>query len=229
MRIASAALWLEAKWRYAESQGLRNGRFDRDSYRGRFHCIGAIAQNLPFHNAPPSTKEMTNPDAGVSKAAAAGRPLYHLRCARCHGERGEGSGNIPSIARGKVQSVSDGELFWFITKGDVPNGMPSWANLPKQQRWHIISYVKNLENAKNAVVTSESANEASSNLPAPKPPFTDYRFEKPGNIRKITLNDLQLRFLRHPPATARNWWLVRMERGRKFPKDFTWSCTRRAR
>jgi hypothetical protein len=55
--------------------------------------------------------------------------------------------------------------------------------------------VKNLENAKNAVVTSESANEASSNLPAPKPPFTDYRFEKPGNIRKITLNDLPTPFL----------------------------------
>jgi mono/diheme cytochrome c family protein len=86
-----------------------------------FTASAAIAQNSPFHNAPPSTKEMTNPDAGDPKAAAAGRPLYHLRCARCHGERGEGSGNIPSIARGKAQSVSDGELFWFITKGDVPN------------------------------------------------------------------------------------------------------------
>ena len=28
------------------------------------------------------------------------------------------------------------------------------------------------------------------NAPAPRPPFTDYRFEKPGTIRKITLEDL---------------------------------------
>jgi glucose/arabinose dehydrogenase len=55
--------------------------------------------------------------------------------------------------------------------------------------------VKTLENAKNTVATSESANEAPSNLPAPKPPFTDYRFEKPENIRKITLNDLPIPFL----------------------------------
>jgi hypothetical protein len=64
-----------------------------------------------------------------------------LRCARFHGERGEGSGNIPSIAHGKSQAASAGELFWFITKHEGENGMPSWATLPKQQRWHIISYV----------------------------------------------------------------------------------------
>jgi len=140
---------------------------------------------------------MANPDTGDAKAAAAGQPLYHLRCSRCHGERGEGSGNIPSIAKGKIQSVSDGELFWFITKGDVPNGMPSWVSLPKQQRWQIISYVKSLGSAKSAASYTSSDNAAvdASNLPPPKPPFTDFRFEKPGNSRKITLNDLPAPFL----------------------------------
>src|ERR1700751_5489682 len=110
---------------------------------------------------------MANPDTGDAKAAAAGQPLYHLHCARCHGERGEGSGNIPSIAKGKIQSVSDGELFWFITKGDVPNGMPSWVSLPKQQRWQIISYVKSLGSAKSAASHTSSDNAAvdASNLP----------------------------------------------------------------
>lgn len=153
------------------------------------------AQNSGFHNAPPSAKEMVNPDEGDPQAAIAGKPLYHLRCARCHGEHGEGSGNIPSIAHGKVQTVSAGELFWFVTKGDVPNGMPSWASLPKQQRWQIISYVKTLGTAKATTVSAPSKPDTTAlNAPPPKPPFTDYRFEKPGNVRKISISDLPAPF-----------------------------------
>ena len=32
------------------------------------------------------------------------------------------------------------------------------------------------------------------NLPPPKPPFTDFRYEKPGQVRKITLKDLPAPF-----------------------------------
>ena len=41
-------------------------------------------------------------------------------------------------------------MFWFVTKGDKPNGMPSWATLPKQQRWQIISYIRTLSGEKAA-------------------------------------------------------------------------------
>ena len=85
------------------------------------------AQNPSFHNAPASAKAMKNPYAGQQLASA--KSAYHLRCANCHGENGEGSGNIPALASGPTQSASDGELFWYITKGDVKNGMPSWETL----------------------------------------------------------------------------------------------------
>jgi len=194
-------------------------------------CIGPLAnaQNSNFHNAPPSTKEMVNPDANDPKAAAAGQPLYHLRCARCHGERGEGSGNIPSIAKGKVQSVSDGELFWFITKGDVPNGMPSWASLPRHQRWHITSYVKALGTAKITASgptgsAKEPANETVPNLPAPKPPFTDFRFEKPETSARSLGVICPHHFLHRRQVTGRRWWLARTARGLKFQKGLKWAC-----
>src|SRR5580704_9110515 len=87
------------------------------------------AQETSFHNAPASAKEMKNPYAGQQGASS--KATYHLRCARCHGENGEGSGNIPALATGKAQSATDGELFWYITKGDVNNGMPSWQTLPR--------------------------------------------------------------------------------------------------
>jgi glucose/arabinose dehydrogenase len=150
------------------------------------------AQDTSFHNAPPSAKEQKNPSEGQHPPSA--KAAYHLRCARCHGENGEGSGNIPALATGKAQGASDGELFWYITKGDVNNGMPAWDTLPPQQRWLIINYIRVLGSskpgsprvplsAKEAVATAEHA-------PPPKPPFTDYRYEKPGKVRKITLRDL---------------------------------------
>jgi len=63
------------------------------------------AQELTFHNAPASAKEQKNPHAGQKTPSE--KALYHLRCARCHGEDGEGSGNIPALASGKAQSASD--------------------------------------------------------------------------------------------------------------------------
>ncbi len=151
------------------------------------------AQNTDFHNAPESAKQLTNPYEGVPEAVQAGKPLYHLRCARCHGERGEGSGNVPALRSGLIRKVTSGEIFWFITKGDPKREMPSWARLPKQQRWKIVSYVKTLSlpqaATSNAALTS-SAKTAKLNLPAPKPPFTDFRYEEPGKVRKITVADL---------------------------------------
>ena len=103
-------------------------------------AFAAHAQN--FHNAPASVKQLKNPYEGQPPAAP--KRLFHLKCARCHGENGEGSGNIPSLTSEKIKSVTPGELFWYITKGDINNGMPSWATLPKRQRWQIVNYVKSL-------------------------------------------------------------------------------------
>jgi glucose/arabinose dehydrogenase len=155
----------------------------------------AKAQNTNFHNAPASAKQLRNPYEG--EPAAAGKPLYHLRCARCHGEHGEGSGNIPPLAEEQLKVVTSGELFWFITKGDVNNGMPSWATLPQRQRWLIVNYAKTLGLRQGEVARNKSAapqRAAQSNAPHPPKPFTDYRFEKPGEIRKITVKDLPAPF-----------------------------------
>ena len=108
----------------------------------------AAAQNANFHNAPASARELKNPYEGQQPPNA--KALFHLRCARCHGENGEGSGNIPPLKAERIKAATPGEIFWFITKGDVPNGMPSWATLPKQQRWQIVSYVQNLGQPRRA-------------------------------------------------------------------------------
>src|SRR5216683_2780482 len=155
----------------------------------------ARAQNSNFHNAPASAKELKNPYEGQQPPNA--RALFHLRCARCHGENGEGSGNIPPLKVERIKAVTPGEIFWFITKGDVPNGMPSWATLPRQQRWQIVSYVQALGQPPNAKSSSQEAAPLAAvklNAPPPTPPFTDFRYEKPGQVRKFTLKDLPAPF-----------------------------------
>ena len=153
------------------------------------------AQSSNFHNAPESAKALKNPYQGQPTPHA--KALFHLRCARCHGENGEGSGNIPALKAEKIKEVTPGEIFWFITKGDVNNGMPSWATLPKAQRWQIVSYVQTLGQPQKSQASSAPAAPMAAvklNAPPPTPPFTDFRYEKPGEIRKITVKDLPAPF-----------------------------------
>jgi glucose/arabinose dehydrogenase len=72
--------------------------------------------------------------------------------------------------------------------------MPSWAFLPASQRWKIVMYVTSVLPALNAEPGTAAAppDTATSKLkaPPPKPPFTDFRYEKPGTVHKITVADL---------------------------------------
>src|SRR5215471_11554334 len=80
-----------------------------------------FSQPRTFHVAPESAKQQKNPFAGQPAAVEAGKKLYARNCLACHGKAGQGSGNVPSLAKGKLNSVSDGEVFWFITRGDKEN------------------------------------------------------------------------------------------------------------
>jgi mono/diheme cytochrome c family protein len=151
------------------------------------------AQNQAFHNAPASAREQKNPYAGQAAAARAGRIAYAQNCGSCHGRNGGGTGNIPSLAKKTTQSATDGEIFWFITKGDVANGMPAWDKMPEPKRWQIVTYVKSLR-SQPAAPAGVAAAAIPLNAPPPSAPFTDYRFEKPGNIHKITVKDLPAPF-----------------------------------
>ena len=108
------------------------------------------AQDTHFHNAPASSNQLKNPFAGQLTAIVAGAKLYAMNCGACHGNNGRGTGNIPPLSQGATQTVSDGEVFWFITTGSVNNGMPSWATMPEEKRWQIVTYLKSLKNSPNA-------------------------------------------------------------------------------
>jgi len=151
----------------------------------------AMAQSGGFHGAPDSAKQQKNPFEGQESAVQDGKKLYGRNCLACHGKGGQGSGNVPPL-KCKLDKVSAGEVFWFITKGDKDNGMPSWAALPEDQRWQIVSYVKSGELGAGGGSQTAAADTGKGKINAPPPtaPFTDFRYEEPGNQRKITPADL---------------------------------------
>ena len=152
-----------------------------------------VAQEVPFHQAPASAHAEKNPLAGQTATAEAGRRLYAANCAACHGERGEGQGNIPALATGAAQQASDGDLFWFVTRGDVNNGMPGWNQLPETQRWQIVAYLKSGQ-LPQASSTLAGASTGRIGAPPAVAPFTDFRYESPSTQRKITPADLPAPF-----------------------------------
>src|SRR6202140_4832196 len=158
-----------------------------------FPASRLAAQYAHFHNAPTSSVQLKNPYAGQTAAVAAGSRLYTMNCGSCHGIRGRGTGNIPALSQGPTQSAPDGEVFWFITTGSVANGMPAWGTLSEQQRWQIVAYLKSLKNS--ATESKPGAAPAKitpvkTNAPLPGPPYTDFRVEQPGKLRKISAQDL---------------------------------------
>ena len=161
-----------------------------------FATVTAVsAQNANFHNAPADAAAKENPKTAPADIDA-GKATYAQRCAACHGPTAKGVANIPALATGPVQTAKPGEVFWYITKGDLANGMPSWATtLTDDQRWQVVSYLKTLGGS-GAAAPSTSAAQAEAPVaakfdgPAPTPPFTDFRFEKPGLTRKVTVADL---------------------------------------
>jgi glucose/arabinose dehydrogenase len=153
--------------------------------------------DTPFHDAPASAKAQKNPYAGQQAAVDAGKALYARNCLACHGKTLQGTGNVPSLVDGKLKGVTAGEVFWFITKGDKDNGMPSWAFLEEEKRWQVVTYVEAMASGKAAAPATSAAAAPAPEVrgaklkdPAPSEPFTDFRYEKPGTTRKITVADL---------------------------------------
>ena len=100
------------------------------------------AQSLGFRNAPASAAHMTNPYSANAQAAAGGKKLYAQNCAQCHGNNLQGMGPAPTLTSSSVRNAKSGEIFWFITNGDLNKGMPGWPQLPKQQRWQIVTFLE---------------------------------------------------------------------------------------
>lgn len=115
-----------------------------------FLCLTAFQQTNEW-KAPVEADKLSNPFAGNAVATAKGKTLYITYCTVCHGTTGKGDGPVgggltPKPANHssqKVQSQTDGTIFWKLTNGRAP--MAAYKDILKEeQRWQLVNYIREL-------------------------------------------------------------------------------------
>jgi mono/diheme cytochrome c family protein len=141
---------------------VARGQLREDSYFYTGKIGNSPGDYMPF----PATKEVLE----------RGRERYNIFCAPCHSRVGDGNGFIPSrgFARRppsfhdqRLQKAPLGYLYDVITNGF--GIMPDYASqIPPQDRWNIVAYVRALQLSQNATHADVPAGQA---FPSEAPPF----------------------------------------------------------
>lgn len=106
---------------------------------------------------PEDADKTKNPFASTPESVTKGKELYLERskgnCIFCHGETGSGNeANLPRLRRkpadltnkDRMTAMTDGEVFWKISKG-IQGIMPAGeSRMNEEERWHVVNYVRSL-------------------------------------------------------------------------------------
>jgi len=106
---------------------------------------------------PADADKTKNPTTATAESIAMGKELYMEKtkgnCVFCHGETGAGNeANFPKLRRKPADltnkehmaEMTDGELYWKITKG-IMGIMPAGEKrMNEEERWHVVNYVRTL-------------------------------------------------------------------------------------
>ena len=102
--------------------------------------------------APESSKEISNPVESNKSSIKKGAAIFKTRCTVCHGNEGHGDGpggkalnpKPADFSSVKVQSQTDGEIFWKITNGK--GTMIKWEPiLSDEERWQLVNFIRSLK------------------------------------------------------------------------------------
>lgn len=102
--------------------------------------------------APAEAHALKNPIKKLdAKEREEAKRVVDSNCAPCHGTSYKGDGPAAAAlptkpadwTSEKVQSQSDGEIFWKISNGR--GAMPPWGSLPEKQRWELVSFIRTLK------------------------------------------------------------------------------------
>ena len=129
------------------------------------HMHAPIPESYANANIP--TRVWTDP-----KMLARGRELFESKCARCHGERGDGSGSDAAKLALKPADLTDAKMvaamagnywFWRVSEGGKVepfksrgSKMPAWKDdLSVVDRWAVITYAHTLSGHQGPHTASE--------------------------------------------------------------------------
>ncbi len=143
-----------------------DGTVSREMEKGLDAATGLGAQDQAWIDEVP--KRITQRLGGVEAAVKRGQDRFNIYCATCHGVSGDGKGMVsqralalgasglvaPTLHDDRLRHIPDGQLFATISNG-VRN-MPSYAhNIPVDDRWAIVHYVRALQLSQAPVAALE--------------------------------------------------------------------------
>jgi len=106
---------------------------------------------------PPDILKGKNPVPTTPEVLAKGKVAFKDNCAQCHGDTGKGNGPMAGMLKEPpadlsdpaiVGPLTDGEMFWSITKGRPPV-MPAFeSKLTNQDRWSLVNFLRDLSKTK---------------------------------------------------------------------------------
>lgn len=128
----------------------------------------APAPQVPHtFNITPEEKARKNPLRFSEISVERGKKLYSTQCAMCHGDKGDGKGDLavemkiqpPDLSNPAVlDKRTDGELFTIIQTGS--SVMPSQGKrMNDQHKWELVNYLRALSGKKPLKSTQEELHE----------------------------------------------------------------------
>ena len=105
-----------------------------------------------------------------------GKERYTIYCAVCHGASGAGNGvasqygmvAIANYHQDRLRNMADGEIFNTITHGKLTM-LGYGPNIPVQDRWAIVAYVRALQLAQHATLDDVPPDERAKLEATPQP------------------------------------------------------------
>jgi mono/diheme cytochrome c family protein len=129
---------------------------------------------------PADVRTRPNPVPRSVEGLADGMAHFADHCAGCHANDGSGNAEMgrglypkaPDMRLAATQTLTDGELFWFIEHGIRFTGMPAWSTgtlAGETSTWQLVHFIRHLPEL------TEAEREVMRGM-NPRPP-ADVRFE----------------------------------------------------
>ena len=111
----------------------------------------------PYAAIPADEAAKTNPVKSAPESLAKGKKWYGIDCAMCHGDSGNGKGDVAQDTKLQIvdftdpatlKNHTDGEIYWVIKNGhqDMPG---EGARLKGDELWDLVNYVRALSKPKS--------------------------------------------------------------------------------
>ena len=118
--------------------------------------IVMVAQEpAPAPVVPAEAAAVVSPVKPSPESLAHAKHLYAIDCAICHGEKGDGKGDVVQDLKLKMKDFTDpsvlktrtdGELFYIIKNGDSVQKMPPEGPRAKDDDiWALVNYLRTLQ------------------------------------------------------------------------------------